>query len=96
MKRRQPWLTADQAIDLLLVEHEPTVNETVTVIEDSTERTPTADDLLDDIDPDDLWCNGCHRAASRCTVMPILALVRDPWTQRLRDRFARPTDDRTP
>lgn len=73
----QPWLTAEQAIALLVREHEPTINETVEVLDtvmDEDFRPPTLDDQAEDLE---WWCNGCHRAANRCTVMPILALVAD-------------------
>lgn len=82
--KRPPWLTAERAIDLLLAEHEPQINELVAVSNDSYEwRDPDLDDRAEDLE---LWCNGCHRSADRCAVMPILALVLDPWTQRLKNR----------
>lgn len=66
-------LTAEEALAVLRREHEPYLPVVVEVSDDgATWREPTVQDQADSLE---WWCDGCNRAASRCTVATVLALV---------------------
>lgn len=74
-------LSARQAIEVLRREHTPYVPELVEVDDGSGWRDPsweeTAESLLE------WWCDGCNRAADRCSVVTVLQLVDSrPWWRR--------------
>lgn len=74
-------LSPRAALEVLRREHTPYVPELVEVDDGSGWRAPlweeTAESLLD------WWCDGCNRAAERCSVATVLALVdRRAWWRR--------------
>jgi hypothetical protein len=68
-------MTPVEALEVLRREHTPYVPELVEVNDDigTGWRPPTEEERLESLLEE--WCDGCNRAASRCTVATVLALV---------------------
>jgi hypothetical protein len=68
-----PRLTPAEALEVLRREHTPYIPQVVSVLDcDSADwREPTFEEQVES----ELWCDGCNRPASRCTVATVLALV---------------------
>jgi hypothetical protein len=67
-------MTPVEALEVLRREHTPYIPQIVDVLDDAIDaewREPTFEEQVES----DLWCDGCNRAASRCTVATVLALV---------------------
>lgn len=85
---RTSTVTPLQALEVLRREHTPYVPQVVSVLDDTVDavwRDPTFDEQVES----EAWCDGCNRAADRCTVTTLLALVDlRPWWRRLLPRGA--------
>lgn len=67
-------MTPVEALEVLRREHTPYVPVIVSVLDcelDEDWREPTIFEQAES----ELWCDGCNRAASRCAVASLLALV---------------------
>lgn len=67
-------MTPQEAIEVLRREHKPYIPVVVSVLDDVIDaewREPTLDEQMES----ELWCDGCNRAAKRCSVSTVLALV---------------------
>lgn len=67
-------MTPTAALEVLRREHTPYIPKIVEVLDDVIDaewREPTFDEQVES----ELWCDGCNRMASRCTVASVLALV---------------------
>lgn len=67
------YLSAAQAVELLRQQHAPVMHAPSEVSECGEDlRAATLDEQAEGLK---MWCEGCHRLASRCRVMPVLGLV---------------------
>lgn len=67
-------MTPAEAIEVLRREHTPYIPKLVSVLDDCIDaewREPTFEEQVES----EAWCDGCNRAADRCSVMTVIALV---------------------